>query len=586
MTISDPTLPGVPVTGDRPDNAVMSPPGPPPGTQPAGVRRGPGVRRPSMARATGVMAAGTLLSRVTGFGQTLALAYALGQTALTDSYNVANTTPNIIYELILGGVLSATLVPVFVSLLSKSEAGEASAEEEREAWREVSAVATIVLVVSVTAATLFALAAPYIIRLYLSPETTRDQQILATTLLRFFAAQIVFYGIVSITTAVLQARRRFGPPMFAPVANNVIVIAVFLALPHVARSIEVGAFRRQWSAVLLLGIGTTAGIFAMAVAQAAFLPSVGFHLRLVWDPHSPTVHRVLRLSGWTLGFVAANQVALWVVFRLATRHAGDQSAYVNAMLFFLLPHGVYAVSVMSALQPEMAERWHAGDVVGFARRVGAGLTSVASIIVPAAIGLALLARPIVAVVLRHGHLGSAGAETTAGTLTALAVGLPGFSIYLLLMRSYQAMQDTRSIFMLYLLENGVNIVAALVLYPRFGVQGLGAAYALAYSAATVVALIDLRRRTAQLVGEGLLEFAGRLLVAVVALAVGVAFAVRILPGNGFVQQAVQVAAGVAVGAVVYLVEAVVLRLDDVVLPVRTAILALRRRRARHPADSM
>ncbi len=585
MTVTDPPLPGLPTTGDGPEWAAV-PPVTALGAQSAGVGPRSTVRRPTLARATGVMAAGTLLSRVTGFGQTLALAYALGQTALTDAYNVANTTPNIIYELILGGVLSATLVPVFVSLLSKSQAGEASADEERDAWREVSAVATIVLVVSLTAATLFALAAPYIIRLYLAAQTTPDQQILATTLLRFFAAQIVFYGIVSITTAVLQARRRFGPPMFAPVANNLIVIAVFLMLPHVAHSIEVGAFRHQWPAVLLLGIGTTAGIAAMAVVQAAFLPSAGFHLRWVWDPHSPTVHRVLRLSGWTLGFVAANQMALWVVFRLATRHAGDQSAYVNAMLFFLLPHGVYAVSVMSALQPEMAERWHDGNVVGFARQVGRGLTSVASIIVPAAAGLALLAAPIVGVVLRHGRLGPAGAHTTAGTLTALAVGLPGFSVYLLLVRVYQAMQDTRTIFMLYLLENGVNIVAALALYPTFGVQGLGAAYALAYSVAAVVALIDLRRRTGQLIGEGLLGFVGRLLIGVVALTVGVAFAVRILPGNSFVDQMVQVVVGVAVGAVTYLTEAVVLRLDDVVLPVRTIILAVRHRRTGHRADSM
>jgi putative peptidoglycan lipid II flippase len=288
----------------------------------------------------------------------------------------------------------------------------------------------------------------------------------------------------------------------------------------------------------------------------------------------------MRLSGWTLGFVAANQVSLWVVYRLATSHAGDQSAYVNATLFFLLPHGVYAVSVMSALQPDMAERWHVGDLAGFARQVGIGIRSVAAIIVPAAAGLVLLAHPIVEAILRHGHLTSAGADTTAGTLAALAVGLPAFSLYLLLMRTYQAMQDTRSMFLVYLVENGVNIVAALVLYPRFGVQGLGAAFALAYMVGTAVALVDLRRRTDDRIGRGNLPFFGHLAVATAALFVAVAFTVRLLPGDGFGQQLIQVGVGIVVGAFVLLAEAVVLRLDEIVTPVRTVILAIRRRRRR------
>lgn len=523
------------------------------------------------------MAAGTLLSRITGFGQILAITYALGQTALTDAYNVANTTPNIVYELILGGVLSATLVPVFVGLLAGTEAGRATVAQQRAAWRDVSAVVTLVLVVSVAAAVVFALAAPLIIRLYLSSQTTADQQLLATTLLRLFAAQIVCYGVVSVTTAILQARRRFGPSMFAPVAKNLIVIGVFLAVPHVARTVEVGEFRQNLSAVLLLGLGTTAGVLGMAAAQAFYLPSVGYRLRWVWDPHNPTVRKVMRLSGWTLGFVAANQVALWVVYRLATSNAGDQSAYVNAMLFFLLPHGVYAVSVMSALQPDMAERWHQSDVAGFAEHVGTGIRSVAAIILPAGAGLVLLARPIVDTILRHGRLSDAGADTTGATLAALAVGLPAFSLYLLLMRAYQAMQDTRSMFLIYVVENTVNVVAALALYPRFGVQGLGAAFAIAYTVGTAVALVDLRRRTGGLIGAGSLPFFGHLAVATAALFVAVAVVVRLLPGDGLGSQLIKVTIGILVGSFFLLVEAVVLRLDEVVAPVRAVILAVRRR---------
>jgi putative peptidoglycan lipid II flippase len=164
-------------------------------------------------------------------------------------------------------------------------------------------------------------------------------------------------------------------------------------------------------------------------------------------------------------------------------------------VFFQLPYGVFAVSVMTALQPELSERWALDDVAGYGRRVGAGLRTIAAVVVPAAVGYLCLARPVVGVALEHGALRSSSASTTAGVLSMLAIGLPGFSVYLFLMRSFQAMQDTRSVFLLYLAENGINVVLALILYPSLGVQGLALAYALAYTGGSVLALQRLQRRT-------------------------------------------------------------------------------------------
>jgi putative peptidoglycan lipid II flippase len=453
---------------------------------------GAGSDRPSLARSTAVMAAGTLASRVTGFARLVALAYALGFTRLTDSYNLANITPNIIYELVLGGVLSATLVPVFVDRLS------ARHEDEEEAWRAISAVVTAAAALLVVVTAVFMVIAPVLVRLYTLGNDTPsvdEQRLVATSLLRMFAPQVALYGMVTVVTAVLHARRRFAAPMFAPVLNNLVVIGVLLALPHVVGEVSLTAVRHDAGARLLLGLGTTAGVAAMALALLPALRGAGARLRPVWDPGHPAVRTIVRLSGWTFGFVAANQAALMLVLVLANGRAGDVAAYQAGQVFFLLPHGVFAVSVMTALQPDLAERWTAGDTVGYGRRVGTGLRTIGAVVVPAGVGYLCLARPIVSVALEHGALRSTSASTTAGVLATLAIGLPGFSAFLFLMKSFQAMQDTRSVFYLYLVENGLNAVLALALYPSLGVQGLALAYALAYTGAAAAALVVLQRRT-------------------------------------------------------------------------------------------
>nr|MDP9389048.1 murein biosynthesis integral membrane protein MurJ [Actinomycetota bacterium] len=452
---------------------------------------------PPLARSTAVMAAGTLLSRVTGFGRLVALAYAMGFTRLTDSYNLANVTPNIVYELVLGGVLSATLVPLFVDRLSN--------DDEDEAWRAISAVVTAAAAVVLVVTAVFVLVAPLLIELYTvgndSPSVD-DQREVATTLLQMFAPQVAFYAAVTLATAVLHARRRFAAPMFAPVLNNLVVIGVLLALPHVADEVTLEAVRDDAAVLALLGVGTTAGVAAMAVTLLPPLRrAAAGRLRPVWDPRHRAVRAVVRLSGWTFGFVAANQAALMVVLVLANRRAGDVAAYQAGLVFFLLPHGVFAVSIISALQPELSERWALGDVAGYADRVGTGLRTIAVIVVPAAVGYLCLAHPIVSVALEHGALGEGSADVTADVLALFALGLPGFSAYLFLMRCYQAMQDTRSVFVFYVVENGVNVALALALHPFLGVQGLALAYAVAYTVGTAVALAHLHRRTGALRGR-------------------------------------------------------------------------------------
>ena len=510
------------------------------------------------------MAVGTTFSRLTGFGRLFALAYALGFTRLTDTYNLANVTPNIVYELVLGGVLSATLVPVFVSGLAT--------EDEDEAWRALSAVVTAAAALLVVLTAVFLVAAPWLIRLYTlgnDDPSAGDQRAVATSLLRMFAPQVAFYGAVTVTTALLQARRRFAAPMFAPVLNNLVVIGVLLALPHVADDLSLGGMRHDTAALTFLGLGTTAGVAAMAFVQMLALPKAGVRLRPVWDLRHPAVGAVLRLSGWTFGFTAANQVALWVVLTLANRgRPGDVAAYQAGQVFFLLPHGIFAVSIMSALLPDLSERWTLGDLEGYRRRLSLGLRTIAVVVVPAAVGYVCLARPIVTVVLEHGALATSSARVTAEVLALFALGLPGFSIYLLLMRAYQAMRDTRTVFFLYAVENGVNVVLALALYPYLGVRGLALSYALAYTGGTAVALAHLRRRAGGIDGPAVAR--SWLRVAVASALMG---AVVSVVGALVEPPLAKAVAGVGAGVTVYLLAARALGVAEM-----AALLGMRRRR--------
>ncbi|HUP70435.1 MAG TPA: murein biosynthesis integral membrane protein MurJ [Acidimicrobiales bacterium] len=513
----------------------------------------------SLARNTAIMAVGTLLSRITGFGRLFALAYALGFTRLTDTYNLANVTPNIVFELVLGGVLSATLVPVFVSRLSTEK-------DEDEAWRGISAVVSATAVVLLVVTVLFFVLAPLLIRLYTvgNHGASADQQrAVATSLLRMFAPQVAFYGMLTVTTALLQARRRFAVPMFAPVLNNLIVIVVLLALPHVADDVSLSGVGGDAGARTLLGFGTTAGVAVMALVQLPALWRAKVRLRFVWEPRHPAVTTVLRLSGWTFGLVAANQIALAVVLILANSRSGDVAAYQAAQVFFLLPFGIFAVSVMSAMLPDMSERWSVGDMQGLCQRVDLGLRTVAAVLVPAAVGYLCLSRPIVSLVLDHGALRASSAETTADVLGLLALGLPAYASYLFFMRTYQSMQDTRSMFFLYLVENALNIVLAFALHPTLGVQGLALAHALAYIGGSIVALLHLHRRTGGIAtsasARAWLRIAGA--SAVMAGAV-LASAATVTPA------ATKVGVGVAAGVSVYLVAARILGVQELSMLLR------------------
>jgi putative peptidoglycan lipid II flippase len=523
-----------------------------------------------LVRSSAVVGIGTGLSRITGLGRTVALTYALGATVVADGYNLANTTPNIVYDLLLGGILSATLVPVFVDRFDHDDEDG------------VSAVATVAVVALVALTVVAIIGAPLLFRLYTWHKDAASAHDLARAgvpLLRMFLPQVLFYGLTALATAVLNARRRFAAPAFAPVLNNIVVIVVLLEFAHlVGRDPSVGRIVDDRAMLLLLGLGTTAGIVAMTVALWPSIRAERLRLRWRFRPRDPAVRKVASLSGWTLGYVVANQVALAIGLALAARRDGDVSAYTYAFVFFQLPYGLFAVSIMTTFTPDLSSAANTGDLPRFREQFSLGARLLTLVVLPSSVGYLLLARPLVSALLAHGSFGGASSLVTADVLANFSVGLLGFSLYLYALRGFYALHDTRTPFLLNLVENAINVVLAFALVGRYGVQGVALSFSVAYIVSAVFALAVLRRRVGRLGGRRGAAALVRIAAATAIMGVVVWAAARAVGADRGSGAAIRLAVGVVVGALVYAAAALALRVEDLA-GLRDRLM--RRRRAAH-----
>ena len=543
------TLPGIPapsgLTGVR---GVASGSVGPARPTPGGGARDSHPRR-GLGTATAYVAAGTLISRITGLLRILVAIYALGYSTLSDSFNLANNTPNIVHDLVLGGILTATFVPVFVSRLAT--------RSEQEAVESISAVLTLAACVLLTATVVFFLAAPLIIDLYTvgshGPGIVAERQV-ATYLLRLFSPQLLAYGAISLMTAVLNTARRFSAPAFTPILNNIVSIVILLAFVAAGHTHSLAAVQHNHGLLLLLGVGTTLGVVIQAAALVPSLLSCGLQIRPRWRPSDPAVREIVKLSGWTFGFVIANQLAVFVVSAIAVNiGTASLTAYTYASIFFQLPFGIVAVSVMTTMAPVLASRFVRADTAGFAEQFGLGLRRTMAGVIPAVVGYLLLAQPAISLIsLGAGsahHL--SGAHLTATMLEILALGLPGFCTYLLAILAFQAMRDTRTPFFLYLLENGLNILLAFGFRSTLGAKGLALSLTVAYTLAAVAALIVLRNRIGGLGGFSVGRYVSRTVLCSLIMAFVVALVLAGVGSGQGLGLLVRVFASVLAGIVTY-----------------------------------
>lgn len=517
----------------------------------------------NLGRSAVVMAVGTTLSRLTGLGRLVAMAYALGvaESRLADSYNIANTMPNVIYELILGGVLTSVFIPVVVE--------ELRTRGKDEAWESVSALVTTSIAVVTALSVVAVIVSPWIIRLFtlrVSGPEAAQQQALATFFLRFFAPQVAFYGIAAIAGGLLNAHDRFAVPMFAPILNNVVVILTFLGFAAVVHGTPTdAAVGTALSEKLLLAVGTTGGVAVMAIAHWPFVRRLPGRLKFRPDFRHPAVRKLARLSAWTLGYVVANQISFSFGLVLANQIQGGPTAMFTAFAFFQLPYGVAAVSIMTALVPRMSAQAVEGDDEGFRASVSTGMRLMGLILLPSTAAYLVLSRPLITTLLEHGVMSAHSSLLVADVLELFSLGLVPFSFYLLLLRGFYARQDARTPTLINIVVNTVYAVFSFLLFPLWHVPGLALAHSLCYLTGSIVAGVLLARRAGGLDAARVASALGRTAAASAVAGAGMLATVQaikmVIPAGGE-RALVELLAGAAVGGLVFLGAARLLRIEE------------------------
>jgi putative peptidoglycan lipid II flippase len=514
-----------------------------------------------------IMAFGTTFSRLSGFARLVAIGWVLGQGRLADAFNQANTIPNTVYDLLLGGVLSATLLPVVIRPLTRVSTGQRD--------DSVSAITTFLAVVLVVATGIFWLVAPWVVDLFLvraHGAGAAAERSLASTWLRYFAPQLFFIGLVALTTALLNARRRFAAVAFSPIVANLVAIVALVVADHMVRVASVNVYKANAAAVAVVGVGTTAGYAAQLLAQLPALIRARVPIWFSWRPRHPALRSIARLSAWTAGAVVANQLSFSLVSILANSKPGNLSSFLYSYTFMQLPYAIFAVSISYVVAPDLAQLWARGDREGFASKTGYAFRVTVALLLPAGVGYALVARPVVVLALAHGHLGVASADLTGGVLEIFASGLPGFSAFLLLMRVLQAKLDTRSMFWLYFVENLLTIVSAVTVYPFYGVRGLAVAWIGAYTLVLPLAWLRLRQDVPVRLHMSSL---GRIALATALMGIAVGGVQLLYPSGGTDSLLVgRLAVEVSVGAVMFIMAARALGVPEL------AVLSFPRRSSR------
>ncbi len=521
-----------------------------------------------------VMAAGTVVSRLSGFIRSTLLAAALGLSLHADIFTIANTVPNMLYILLAGGVFNAVLVPQLVRAMKNDpDGGEAYTN------RVVTLAALFLGLVTV----LLIVAAPIVMSLYLDGSwgdaSLTEQRQSVIDFARFCLPQVFFYGMFVLVGQILNSRNRFGPMMWAPIANNVIsvaVLAIYLVAFGPARGDETsGAFSSDQE--LLLGLGSTVGIAAQLLILVPYLKSAGFTYRPRFDFLHTGLAHTFKLGVWTVLFVIVNQVAYTVVVRLAsggTTGGGDDGTgytiYTAAFLIVMVPHSVITVSLSTAILPQLSQRAADGDLTGLARTLSSTLRTALTVVVPFAALLPVIAPDIANVVWGH-----AAARLTydnaVPTLSLFGAGIVFFSIHYLVLRGFYALEQTRTVFWIQCAVGLTNIVAAIVLVGLSDDEHTAPALVLAYTASYVVGSIVsysvLRRRLGGLETPALVGFLVVLLIITVgttAVAFGVGLGVHSLTDRPhWAVAALQGVAITLVAVVVFLWLARRLRLHEV-----------------------
>jgi putative peptidoglycan lipid II flippase len=451
-------------------------------------------------RASGVMAVGTILSRITGFVRAILGVAVLGTALLADTYNVANTMPNILYNLLVGGALTAVFVPQLVRSFADQDGGEGFAS------RLVTTISGILLLLVIVGV----IFAPSLVHLYApefsSPGFETENQI-AIAFTRYCLPQIFFLGLFTMLGQIANARGSFAPLMWAPIANNLVVIAVFSGVLVLQHSISITTITD--SQIQLLGWGTTLGIIVQALILIPVVARSGIKLKLRFGVEG--LGKSFTLAGWTLIYVLISQLGYLVTVNVATTAAVQSSReglatgvgftpFTSAYYIMLLPYSIVTISIVTALLPHLSKLAIDKKVDEVKAQLIRAIRMCGVVTVPSAVALFLFG-PLMTEVLYFG-ISLEDARYIGYVLSALSFGLVAFSINLILIRGFNAFEDTKtqvtSIFVINVISVVFSYIFLALLPSQYVTIGLGAAFSISYIFGLFITVFLLKKHTGKL----------------------------------------------------------------------------------------
>jgi putative peptidoglycan lipid II flippase len=490
----------------------------------------------------------TVLSRVTGYGRWMAQAAVLATGLVADAYTASILLPSLIYELFMGGILYSIFIPVLVDRITR--------HGEEDARLLTNALFTLVLPLMLILSLVGIVFAEPLVGLVtnfqsaegLSRGEIDEVQGLAVFFFRIFVLQMFFYGISTIGTGVLQAHRRFFLPTFAPVLNNLMVIASFVAY-HFLRQND------QRLALYVLAFGVTAGVAVMALALVPTMLALGYKPRP--QIGHPALIPTARLAGPMVILVAASVGFQLFGAYLATGFKGGVASMNYAFTIFSLPYGVFVVAVTTALMPELSEKYSRRDADGYRDTFSFGLRTMAFVVVPSVVGMISLSRPIVGLLYQRGNFDTTDTRIVAGLL------------------AFYSRQNTKTPAVLNVVIFLLYAALAYGLSHIWGVMGVVLGLAVSYSVLAILSLAAMRRETGRLDGRRLTGSLLKMLLAgAVMYAVATIGTTLLGTGSDFTERLFILAAVGGTSLAVYLGVALLLGTEEL-----KAVLTLLRRRS-------
>ena len=427
------------------------------------------------------MAVGTIFSRVTGLIRGLLLVAVLGTTLLGDTFNVANTMPNILYNLLIGGALTAVFVPQIVRATNGADGGSAF----------ISRLVTATSVFLGGLVLIAVLIAPLLVRIFATSYVGRPEFQVTTLFMRYCLPQIFFMGLFALLSQIANAKGKFGPMMWAPILNNLVGIAVLLWFLHAVKNPTVASISH--SEIIWLGIGTTAGYVVQALILVPVIARTHIKIRPRFDWRDPELKKSIHLASWTVAFAAISQLSYLFTVNLSTGAAVralkegiktgvGYTPYTYSQFVFMLPHSVVTISVVTALLPSLSKFAHEKKLSDIHDQLVKAMRLVGIITIPSSIAF-LFFGPLITQTLFFG-ISKADGQYLGFVLSAFALGLAPMSLNLIALRGLNAFENVKLQVLSNAIMNAVaaalSVALALALPAKWVTVGLAAALSVSY----------------------------------------------------------------------------------------------------------